>query len=315
MSVERMDPEIARLGALVPALDDPDHLATRQRYKALFDAAPPLPVPDGVDITEEIIPGAPGDPDVRLRLYRPRSETPLPAMVYFHGGGFYVGDLEFAHPACLQLASEAGCLMVSVDYRLAPEHPFPAATEDGYAALRWTAERAGALGVDAARLAVGGSSAGGNLAAAMALMARDRGGPSLAFQLLIYPVLDNRLQTGSSREFTDTPILDRAATENIWRLYLGDDHAARDLSYAAPARCEDLRGLPRTYLVAAELDPLRDEGIDYALRLQRAGISTELHVVPDVPHGFVVARDAAITRRVEQEVVAVVREALGTGPR
>jgi len=197
---------------------------------------------------------------------------------------------------------------VSVDYRLAPEHPFPAAPQDGYAALKWTAERAG---IDGTRLSVGGSSAGGGLAATVASLARDHGGPELAFQLLAYPVLDSRLTTPSAKRFVSTPILNRRGLERCWALYLDGCEGDAPLA-ASPGRAEDLRGLPPAYVMAAELDPLRDEDVAFALRLQAAGVPTELHVIPGVPHGFVVARDAPVTQRVHAEHVAVLRAGLGT---
>ena len=175
--------------------------------------------------------------------------------------------------------------MISVDYRLAPENPFPAGVEDCFAAIEWAGRNHAELGIDADRVAVGGSSAGGALAAAVALMARDRGGPRLCYQLLVYPVLDNRLNTPSMLGFTHTPVFARRTAEAMWRHYLGDQIS--DTSpYAAPARAKTLSGLPPAYVEACALDPLRDENIAYATRLLEAGIATELHVYHGVPHGF-----------------------------
>lgn len=222
---------------------------------------------------------------LRLRFYRPRSAGIAPVLVYCHGGAFLLGFPELEDPGCLRYALGAGCTVVSVDYSLAPEFPFPAGVEECFAALEWVVRHHAALGIDAERVAVGGSSAGGALAAAVALMARDRGGPKLCFQLLVYPVLDDRLTTPSMTSFVDTPVFARPTAEAMWRYYLGA--GVSDISpYAAPARATDLSGLPPAYIEACALDPLRDENIAYAARLLHAGNATELHVLPGVPHGF-----------------------------
>jgi acetyl esterase/lipase len=204
--------------------------------------------------------------------------------VYFHGGGWIAGDLDSEHVRCVRFAAQSGCVVVSVAYRLAPEHRFPAPVDDCYAALSWTAGNADDLDLDARRIGVGGVSAGGNLAAAVTLMARDRGGPSTAFQLLAFPVLDDRMRT-PSMTFVGTPLVDGQAIARTWSFYLGDDRS--DVSpYAAPARAEDLRGLPPTFLATAEFDPLRDEGIEYGLRLLAADVTVELHNFAGTFHAF-----------------------------
>jgi acetyl esterase/lipase len=176
--------------------------------------------------------------------------------------------------------------VVSVDYRLAPEHPFPAAVDDCYAAFEWTVASADELGIDRARIGVGGGSAGGTLAAAIALMARDRSGPALAFQLLVYPAMDDRLDRAPSCR-SGLPVVDRVACERVWNLYLGPEDQRGEVSpYAAPLRATDLTGLPPAYVMTAELDPLRDQGIEYASRLLAAGVSVELHQWADTFHGF-----------------------------
>jgi acetyl esterase/lipase len=235
---------------------------------------------------------------------------PAPALVFFHGGAFVLGDLYTEELRCLRYAAEARCVVVSVDYRLAPEDPFPAAPDDCYAGLVWTVGHAGDLGIDPARVGVGGSSAGGALAAATALMARDRGGPVLAFQLLNYPVIDDRLDTPSMHAFDATPLWTSGASADMWVYYLGEPQGRGEVSpYAAPGRAPDLSGLPPAYVLTAELDPLRDEGIDYARRLMAVGVPTELHTVAGACHGFdIIAADTTLGRRaIDEQVGALVR--------
>jgi acetyl esterase/lipase len=204
---------------------------------------------------------------------------------------------------------------VSVEYRLAPEHPFPAGVEDCYAALRWLADNAGALGADPGRLAVAGTSAGGGLAAAVALMARDRGGPALRLQVLSIPELDDRLQTPSMTTFIDTPLWNRPNAVLSWSFYLGREADAApgdDVSpYAAPARATDLRGLPPAYVATAELDPLRDEGIAYASALMHAGVPVELHQFPGTFHGSALVSTASVSCRQQAELLDALRRGVG----
>jgi acetyl esterase/lipase len=212
------------------------------------------------------------------------------------------------------VAGEVGAVVVSVDYRLAPEHPFPAGVEDCYAALAWLAAHAAELGVDPARIAVAGQSAGGGLAAATALLARDRGGPALCFQLLEIPELDDRLDTPSMRAFTDTPLWNRPNAVWSWKHYLGASHAGEPSAYAAPARAKDLAGLPPAYVSTMEFDPLRDEGILYALRLLQAGVPVELHSYPGTFHGSALLPGAKVSQRGAREVMEALRHALRTPP-
>ncbi|MEV3920151.1 alpha/beta hydrolase [Actinomadura coerulea] len=244
---------------------------------------------------------------VPVRIYRPR-ETPAPVLVYFHGGGFVTGGLENEHERCLRFAGEDGIAVVSVDYRLAPEHPFPAGFEDCYAATVWAHEHAEEFGGDAERVAVGGGSAGGALAAAVALRARDEGGPPLVFQMLLYPVLDDRMATPSMRAFTEPPLFNSGDVRHMWRHYLGG--RADVPAYAAPARAEDLGGLPSAYVLVPEHDPLRDEGLAYAHRLIASGVPTELHHVPGACHGFDGIMSARLGRLAFEEQRAVLRRCL-----
>ena len=273
-----------------------------------------LPAPDttGLRIEERQIPGRDGDPAVPIRIYRPEQPS-APAAVYsVHGGGFVAGDLETEHALNVRVARELGIVVVAVDYRLAPETPFPGGLEDVYAGLVWTAEHADELGVDPQRIAIQGTSAGGGLCAALALLARDRQGPYIAFQFLAVPELDDRLTTPSMTDFTDTPLWSRPRAKISWDCYLGPGRAGSDdvSIYAAPARATHLAGLPPAYVSVMHFDPLRDEGIAYALGMLAAGVSVELHLFPGTFHGSMLIQDAQISQREQAEAIAVLRQAL-----
>lgn len=218
---------------------------------------------------------------IPIRIYR-GGPVPAPVVIYCHAGGFALGNLDTDHPQCIELARRGRCTVVSVDYRLAPEHAYPAAFDDAIAVLRWVAGNAKELDVDAARVAVAGSSAGGALAAGLAQGAADGWLPPIVFQVLHQPVLDDR-PTASKTEFRTSPAFDGEAADLMWRHYLGADLGSPD---AVPARRAELAGLPPALITCAEVDPFRDEAIDYAQRLLRAGVSTELHVFPRACHGF-----------------------------
>ncbi len=243
-------------------------------------AGPPEPV---ARVEDRVAATAAGP--IPVRIYAPEATGPLPVLVYFHGGGWVIGNLETVDAPCRALANRARCLIVSVDYRLAPEHKFPAAAEDCYAATRWVAEHAAELGADPSRIAVGGDSAGGNLAAVVALMARDRGGPRLAYQLLIYPVTNYDFSTPSYQENAEGYLLTKNAMVWFWDHYLRDPSDGQN-PYASPLRAADLRGLPPAFVITAEYDPLRDEGEAYAERLRQAGVPTELRRYDGMIHGF-----------------------------
>lgn len=251
--------------------------------------------------------------EIPVRVYRPRAASgSVPCLLWIHGGGMIAGTVDMDDPVCERYADEARCVVVSVDYRLAPEHPHPAPVEDCFAALQWIARSAQELGVDASRLAVGGSSAGGGLAAATALLARDRNGPTVCFQLLIYPMLDDRNSTPSALEFDDILSWSRQHNLSGWAALLGEEPGGDDMSeYAAPARAGDLSGLPPAIIQVGELDTFRDEDIDYALRLLRAGVATELHVYPGAYHGFNLnVPEAAVSRRMTADSLAALVRAL-----
>jgi acetyl esterase len=220
---------------------------------------------------------------VPVRIYRYGGQTgPAPVVIYCHAGGFALGNLDTDHRQCVELARRARCAVVSVDYRLAPEDPFPAALDDATGVLNWVVDNAAHLGIDPARVAVAGSSAGATLAACLAHRAADGVVPPVVFQLLHQPVLDDR-PTASRTEFRTSPAFDGEGAELMWRHYLADQSPA---PAAVPARRTQLAGLPRAFITCAEIDPFRDEAVEYALRLLRAGVGTELHVFPGACHGF-----------------------------
>jgi acetyl esterase/lipase len=259
-----------------------------------------------MQIVDSKIPGPASNPELTVRIYRPAGFGSLPALLYCHGGGFIFGNLDSEHARCVQLSDGGRCVVVSVDYRLSPEHPYPAPVDDAYAALEWLAAEASSLGVDTTRLAVGGTSAGGCIAAAISLASRDRQGPHIGYQLLGSPVLDDRLETPSAIRCTAVPIFSRFQAERMWAFYLGDRCTATP-AYAAPARAASFKGLPPAYILACGLDPLRDEAVEYAMKLLAEDIAVELHVVPNVPHAFDLAQPAAARSR---HVLAEMQDAL-----
>ncbi|MEA5360723.1 alpha/beta hydrolase [Amycolatopsis sp., V23-08] len=311
-----IDPELLPWLDMLPAVTLPDYdalLAARASMSQLQEVMPAYDPVHPVDVRDTTVPGPSGAPDVPVRVYSPADrEGTVPALVYIHGGGFILGDLDMFHASLLHLVDELGIVIVSVDYRLAPEHPFPAPVEDCYAALTWTAAKAAELGIDPERIGVGGESAGGGLAAATALLARDRGGPALRFQYLGIPELDDRLETPSMNAYVDTPMWNRPNAVYSWTSYLGTEPGGADVSpYAAPARATDLAGLPPAFVSTCQFDPLRDEGIQYAQRLLQAGVTTELHHYPGTFHGSAIIQDAAVSRRMLVDEVAALRRGLG----
>jgi len=268
----------------------------------------PRPEVKIAEVEDRKIPGPSGA--LSVRIYRPQAQKPLPALVYFHGGGWVIGSLETHDGSCRDLANRIGCVVVSVDYRLAPEARYPAAAEDCYAATQWVAENAKTLGVDAARIGIGGDSAGGNLTAAVALMARDRGGPALRHQLLIYPVTDADFGRASYRENAEGYLLTTKAMEWFWGHYVPDP-VQRQEAYAAPLRAKDLAGLPPAFVLTAVYDPLRDEGEAYAKRLQQAGVPTRLQRYDGAIHGFfAMGLLSQVARTALDDAVAEARKAL-----
>ena len=296
-----MDPELEAFLPFFPRekLDDP---VENRRNFARRAAAIPEPDTGGLEIEDRTVPAA---PDVAIRIYRPAGARG--ALIWLRGGGWVMGDLDTERHWATRLAAGSGAVVISVDYRASPEHRFPAALDDVCAVLSWTAAHAGELGVDPDRIAVGGHSAGAGLAAAASLRCRDRQGPPLCFQLLNQPVLDDRQDTWSQRNFTDTPLQNRDTLTASWRHYLGSGAAT---AYAAPARATDLSGLPPAYIATAEFDPLRDEDIHYALRLMEAGVPVELHQWPGTFHGSQAILSAEVSQRQVAEINAVLRRVL-----
>ncbi len=306
-----LDPEAtALLEALrqagAPPVEQQTVEQARESFQALRElAGPPEPV---ASVEDRRISGPAGQ--IAVRVYRPPDRGALPVLVYLHGGGWVIGNLETVDVPVRALVNRAGCVAVSVDYRLAPEHKFPTPLEDCYAATRWVAENANALGVDLDRIAIGGDSAGGNLAAAVALAMRDRGGPRLAFQLLIYPVTDFNLDSGSYRANGDGYLLTRSGMEWFWSHYLHSP-ADGERPYASPLRAADLHGLPPALVITAEFDPLRDEGEAYAGRLAGSGVPVTLKRYDGMIHGFFqLGGMLSQGRRAVDDVAAALRAAL-----
>ncbi|NXY94133.1 alpha/beta hydrolase [Streptomyces sp. BR123] len=296
-----MDPELEAFIPFLPHIDMNDPVAARKDF-AERAAAAPAPDTSAMEVEDRTVPA---DPDVAVRVYRPLRARG--AIIWLHGGGGVFGDLDTEHPWAARIADLSGAVVVSVGYRLAPEHPFPAALDDAYSVLTWTAAHADELGIDPERIAVGGHSAGAGIAAAVTLRARDEQGPAICFQLLNQPGLDDRQETWSARNFTETPWFDRDKITAAWRHCLGSRAAT---PYAAPARAADLSGLPPAHIATAELCPNRDEGIEYALRLMQAGVSVELHQWPGTFHGSQAILSADVSQRQNAEIGAVLRRAL-----
>ncbi len=316
MTERAFDPDFAEILPLLPTEIEwgpAEDMAEMRAGGASFS----FPAEPQADVIREDrrVPGREGDPDVPVRIYRPASapDALMPGLLEIHGGGFIMGSIEMMDGFCDQVAAEFPAVVVSVEYRLAPEDPYPAGVEDCYAVLSWFADNAADLGVDPDRIAISGQSAGGGLAAATALLARDRGGPALCFQLLEIPELDDRLETPSMVAFTDTPLWNRPNAVRSWSWYLGDDDlpGAADVSpYAAPARAEDLSGLPPAFVTVMEFDPLRDEGLIYATRLLQAGVSTELHAYPGTFHGSALVTEAAVSKQNARDTFNALQKAL-----
>ena len=262
----------------------------------------------------ETLPGYMGEP-IEAIIMEPRNIGELaPCLVYYHGGGFFFGASGIHYDMVMDYARFCRCKIVFVQYRLAPRYPFPTPPEDCYAALSWTYENAHRLGIDKTRIAVGGDSAGGALAAAVCQMARDRGGYLPIFQLLIYPVTDRRMDTASNREFTDTPMWNSRLSALMWRAYL-QDPTVSDVAYASPMEAKSFAGLPPAYIETAEFDCLRDEAVAYADVLTAEDIPVKLNSTRGTMHGFDIVRRAPTTQAAVSERVKYISEAFGTSVR
>ena len=272
-----------------------------------------IPPASDIDVAEHFVPGFPGDPDVRVLVYVPRhAPRPLPGFLWIHGGGYVLGTADGDNLTATVFARDIGCAVVSVDYRLAPEAPHPGPVEDCYAVLTWLHTQAAELGVDPARLAIGGASAGGGLAAALALLARDRAAIPLAFQLLVYPMLDDHTASATNpHPYTGEFIWTNQANHFGWSSLLGCEPGGEGVSpYAAAARAEHLAGLPPAYISVGALDLFLEEDLEYARRLIRAGVPTELHVYPGAYHGYHLAPQAWMSRLEAANSADALRRAL-----
>src|SRR5215831_13881133 len=279
-----LDPQAKQVMEQLAALGfPPPHTVSPEQARMNAKARPRAAGPEVARVENRRIPG-PGS-DIPVRIYTPAGAGPFPILAWFHGGGWVVGDLESADPTARHLSVGAGCVVVSVDYRLAPETKFPGAADDSYAVTQWAATHAALINGDAERIAVGGDSAGGNLAAAVSLMARDRGGPGLVFQLLVYPVTQRDYTTSSYQSYADGYLLSRDSMQWYWDHYLHTPADAHN-PYAAPLVAQDLGGLPPALVITAECDPLCDEGAAYARRLQAAGVPATYSCYTGMIHGF-----------------------------
>lgn len=309
-----IDQEFLELLSAVPTLSLEDPVASRLALQALVAAIGNDATDNSVSWHDHRVSAGDGAPDITVRGYRPdNQQTAGPGLFYIHGGGFVIGDLESEHATCLSLCRQLGITLVSTDYRKAPETPYPGGLDDCYAALQWVAANADSLAIDPQRLGIFGQSAGAGLAAAITLRARDQNGPAICFQYLGIPELDDRLETPSMRQFIDTPIWNRPNAELSWEYYLGTQYPRGGCDtpiYAAPARADDLSGLPPAYITTMEFDPLRDEGVLYALKLMQAGVRTELHSYPGTFHGSLLFADAAVSQREAQDMITVLRNGL-----
>jgi acetyl esterase/lipase len=299
---DRIDPDSrVPLDQLLEALPGgfnaiPDIVDRRAAVTALLAS---LEVPENPRVVKEdrTVPGPDGAPEVPVRIYKPVNATSgLPGIYYIHGGGMVLGDIAGEDDTAAMICDEVGAVVVSVEYRLSPEHPHPAPVEDCYAALVWMAAHADELGFDPARLGLYGGSAGGGLVLGTALLARDRGGPPVKFMMPIYPMIDDTNTSASSQEIVDVGIWDRSANIEAWAWYIGDGKADQ---YAAPTRAEDLTGLPPAFIDVGTVDLFRDEDIAFAQRLMQTGIPTQLNINDGAYHASErFAPDSALARRI-----------------
>lgn len=314
----RVDPSFASALAAKPRRMIERLEQVPRAREVMAEARPRVTLPDTVEVVDRHATAEDGHP-ILIRCYRPAGvDQPLPTLYWIHGGGLMLGSVDMNDGWCGDLVTELGIAVASVEYRLAPEHPYPTPLDDCYAGLAWTVDQADQLGVDPDRLAIGGASAGGGLAAALALLCRDRGGPSIGFQLLRYPMLDDRAQTPSSGAVTDPRVWNGQTNRLGWSAYLGPAAGGDDehVPYlAAPARCVDPSGLPPAVITVGDLDLFVDEDMAYAQSLSRSGVPVELHVYPGAYHGANNdAPDGDLTRRWLRDEKAALARALAVSP-
>ena len=317
--IDRLDPEIAGPVKMLQAMtgqgmnwnDIPAARAASVQMMAAMKAQ--QPVIQGVTATDRKVPGPAGAPRVAIRIYEPaRRSKKLPALLWIHGGGYMLGNIEQEDMQAKVLTLAGKCVVVSVEYRLAPENPFPAPVEDCYAALKWLATHTGEFGIDPTRIAIGGASAGGGLAAGLALLARDRAEVDIMFQFLIYPMLDDCNISPACDTLPDTILWTRESNLIGWRSYLGCEPGGDDISpYASALRATDLTGLPSAYIAVGELDLFASENVTYAQRLIDACVPTELHVYPGACHAFDgMAPEARVSRQFTADFHQALKRAL-----
>ncbi|CAN5419098.1 alpha/beta hydrolase [soil metagenome] len=297
--ISMVDPDLRSVLATLPDLASLSN-ETLPALRASMSGLPTQEAPEGLEISRVTIKASHGEPDVPALLYCPTGAAPRrPALLYLHGGGYVSGSAERDDPAVRDLALATGAVILSVDYRLAPETPFPGPLYDAYDALAWLHHQAETLGVDRNRIAVRGNSAGGGLAAGLALLARDRGEYPIAFLVLVYPMLDDRTQPHPvNGRYVWTP----ASNAFGWNAYLGSMARDAEIGHAVPARADDLSGLPPTWIGCGGLDLFLDENLAFAQRLVQAGVATELHVYPGAYHGFNLIVGAAVSQRFERDL-------------
>jgi acetyl esterase len=303
----RLDPELAAISVMIPTFDLNDLASARALERRLSSAT--REVVAGIDIEDFTVPRADGS-EFAVRTYRPPIAGRLPAVLYIHGGAFVLGGLDTEDDRCSHYARQADCLVVALDYRLAPEHPFPAGFDDCWDVLGWMHATAPDLDLDPTRIAVGGNSAGGALAAAVALHARTSEFEPLAHLLLVNPVLDSRSATTSMLRFTDTPSWTSHLNRLMWRLYLGN--ASGDDYRASPTMADELGGMPPTSIWIAEYDPLRDEAYEFVARLMEAGVSVSVSQRAGTIHGFDGYRMTLAGQRAHREQIDALRRAFRT---
>jgi len=302
----RLDPELAAISVMIPVFDLLDDLASARAMEEHLAEQGRRPLP-GVFVEDRRLPRRDGG-QLGVRIYRPQGAGPLPAVLYIHGGAFMLGSVATEDERCEFYARDVGCIVVALDYRLAPENPFPAAFDDCSDVLDWMYRESWAIGIDSYRIAIAGNSAGGALAAGLALEARTLDRPGLVHQLLINPALDHRSNSASVEAFTDTPVWSKAHNLLMWERYLSD--AAIPIDYrASPSLAADVSGLPSASFWIAEYDPLRDEGYDYARKLMSANVQVEVAQYAGTIHGFDGYRMTAIGRRALADQISALRRA------
>jgi len=309
--VERLDPELAEpirksLGQSGMDLSNPSEarILSDRMSAAMVNQRTEF---KGVISKDRKIPGIPGAPELDIRIYEAEKRVGLtPVLLWIHGGGYVVGDMELDDLLCRQLALKGECVVTQVNYRLAPEYPYPVPLEDCYVTLKWLVTRADELHLDRSRICVGGASAGGGLAAGLALLARDRGEIKLAWQLLLYPMMDDRNTELPSETLPETLIWTRNNNHYGWRAYLGHEPGSKDVEpYAAAARADNLEGLPPAFIGTGDLDLFAEESLEYAKKLVVAGVPTEVHMYPGAPHAFdgIVAPQADISQKFRNDIL------------